>query len=460
MGSFCLFPATIVFMQKQKTMDMVHGPLVRNILIFSVPLMVSNLLQIAFNAADTIIVGKFSGQAALAAVGATGSLVNLIVSLFNGLAIGANIVIARQIGRNETDRISASVHSAFLLAVTGGILLTCAGLVFSPLLLKMMGTPQDIISMSVLYLRIYYLGSLPLLIYNFGAAILRSGGDTTRPTVYLMISGILNVFLNLFFVILLKMSVAGVALATVMSESVSAVLITRALLKEEGNLKLDIRKLSFDRELTVLIMKIGIPAGVQSMMWAISNVTVQSAINSFGSVAVAGNAAAANVESFVYIGMGAFSQAAITFTSQNAGAGEHERIRTIMVTVLVLIVASSWSIGALAWYFGRNLLAFYTNDPAVIDAGMVRMWYIVFWLFLNGILDVPASSMRGMGYSTLPTVLMMVGIVAVRLLYIRFIWTANPTLDVLYFCFPLSWVITCVLQFGFWLRCWKHNAIA
>lgn len=440
-------------MHKQKTIDMLHGPLVRNILIFSFPLMVSNLLQIAFNAADTIIVGKFSGQTALAAVGATGSLVNLIVSLFNGLGISSNIVIARQIGRNEKERISASVHTAYFLALAGGVLLTAVGFFLSPVLLKLMGTPDNIIHLSVLYLRIYFVGSLPMLIYNFGAAILRSGGDTARPTFYMMVSGILNVILNLIFVIGLKMSVAGVAAATVISQTVSALMITRALLNETGNLKLDFRKLQPDRELTGLIMRIGIPAGLQGMMWAISNVAVQSAVNSFGSVVVAGNAAAANIESFVYIGMGAFNSAAITFTSQNAGAGDKARIRRIFHTILIMMIIASWSTGALAWYFGRTLLSFYTNDPAVVDAGMVRMWYIVFWLFINGILDVPASSMRGMGFSALPTFMMLVGIVGVRLVYIQTVWRANPTLPVLYFCFPLSWVITTVLQYLFWRRC-------
>lgn len=435
---------------------MTHGPIVRNILLFAYPLVISNLLQIAFNAADTIIVGKFSGQAALAAVGATGSLVNLIVSLFNGLATGSNIVIARQIGRNEKEAISASVHTSYFLALAGGIILTVIGLLLSPSMLVFMGTPADIIGMSTLYLRIYFLGALPLLIYNFSAAILRSGGDTQRPTLYMALSGVLNVLLNLFFVIILKMSVAGVAWATVISESVSAVLITRALLHETGDTRLMFSRLVPDRQLTKMILKTGIPAGIQGIMWAISNIAVQSSINSFGSVAVAGNSAAQNIESFVCIGINALSQSVITFTSQNTGAGQKERIRKILIYVLILVTFSSWAAGALACYFGRSLLSFYTNDPAVIDAGMVRMRILVFWVFLNGMLDVPACSMRGMGYSSLPTILLMFGIVVVRLLYISFIWTAHPTLEVLYFCFPLSWAITNVLQFTFWHLCYKR----
>jgi len=392
-----------------QTMDMVHGPLIKNIFIFSVPLMMANLLEIAFNAADTIVVGKFSGQEALAAVGATGPIVNFMVSLFNGLAIGSNIVIARQLGSGKKDRISASVHTSYFLALAGGILLTIIGLLGSILFLDFMGTPSNIIDQSALYLRIYFMGSIPLLIYNFGSAVLRSKGDTAHPTLYLAIGGILNVILNLYFVIVLQMSVAGVAIATVISESVSAVLVTIQLMRENDSIRLDLRKIKMDRSLASSIMKIGIPAGLQSMMWSISNVAVQSGINGFGSTAVAGNSAAANIEGFVYIGMGAFSQACITFTSQCAGAGEKQRIKKILWLLVLLMIVSSWTVGSLAWFFGRFFLSFFTNDSSVIDMGMIRMWYVVFWLWLNGVLDIPASSLRGMGYSTTPTVAMLLG---------------------------------------------------
>lgn len=433
-----------------QTMDMVHGPLIKNIFIFSVPLMMANLLEIAFNAADTIVVGKFSGQEALAAVGATGPIVNFMVSLFNGLAIGSNIVIARQLGSGKKDRISASVHTSYFLALAGGILLTIIGLLGSILFLDFMGTPSNIIDQSALYLRIYFMGSIPLLIYNFGSAVLRSKGDTAHPTLYLAIGGILNVILNLYFVIVLQKSVAGVAIATVISESVSAVLVTIQLMRENDSIRLDLRKIKMDRSLASSIMKIGIPAGLQSMMWSISNVAVQSGINGFGSTAVAGNSAAANIEGFVYIGMGAFSQACITFTSQCAGAGEKQRIKKILWLLVLLMIVSSWTVGSLAWFFGRFFLSFFTNDSSVIDMGMIRMWYVVFWLWLNGVLDIPASSLRGMGYSTTPTVAMLLGIVGVRLLYIGTIWKLNPTLDVLYMCFPLSWVITLIILFVLW----------
>lgn len=437
---------------KNKTMDMVHGPLLKNIFIFSLPLMMSNLLEIAFNAADTIVVGKFSGQLALAAVGATGSIVGLMVSLFNGLAVGSNIVIAQQLGSGKQDRISASVHTSYFLALVGGVILTIIGFFGSVYFLEFMGTPSNIIADSALYLRIYFVGSIPLLVYTFGAAVLRSKGDTTNPTIYLALGGILNVALNLFFVVVLKMSVAGVALATVLSESVSAILVTIKLMKEQDSVHMELSQISLDKPLAASVMKIGIPAGLQTMMWSISNIAVQSGINGFGSTAVAGNSAAANVEGFVYIAMGAFSQACITFTSQCAGAGEKERIKKMFWVLMVLMFVTSWSVGALAWGFGRFFLSFFTNDVAVIDMGMIRMWYVVFWLWLNGVLDLPASSLRGMGYSTIPTVAMLLGIVGVRLLYIATIWQMNPTLDVLYMCFPISWVITLIIL----MLLWKH----
>ena len=441
---------------RKNTIDMVHGPLIKNTLIFAIPIMLANLLQIAFNAADTIVIGKFSGQIALAAVGAAGPVVNLMVSLFNGLSIGVNIVIARLIGSKNRDKISKSVHTSYFLALAGGLILTIVGLFGSSFFLSMMGTPSDILDQSMLYMRIYFLGSIPLLIYDVGAAILRSKGDTTRPTIYLAISGVLNVILNLIFVICFKLGVAGVAIATVISQCVSASLVTKDLLQEKDEMKLIPHHIAMDQDLFILMMKIGIPAGLQSMMWSISNVAVQSAINTFGSVAIAGNSAAANIEGFVYIGMGAFAQSCITFTSQCAGANEKQKIKKVMWVNMALIVVSCFVVGAILCGFGSFFLSLYTNDPEVIQMGMIRMLYVVFFLWLNGVLDIPASSLRGMGYSSTPTIAMLLGIVGFRLAYIATIWEMFPTLEVLYLCFPLSWTITSIIMLGLWFAIYKR----
>ncbi len=438
-----------------QSMDMVHGPLLKNLLIFSAPLMASYLLQIAFNAADTIVVGKFTGADALAAVGATGPLVNLLVALFNGLATGANIVIANMIGRKDHKNLSTAVHTSYFLALTGGFILTAAGVFISNPLLRAIGTPENIIAQSTLYMRIYFAGSIPLLVYSFGSAILRSKGDTARPTIYLAVSGILNIILNLFTVIQLRMGVAGVAIATAISETVSAIMVTISLIHETDDTRLIFSEISLDPVIFQRIMKIGIPAGVQGMMWSISNIAVQTAMNTFGSITVAGNSAALNLEGFVYVAMDAFNNACITFTSQAAGADDLKQIRRVMHVTLILMTCSSAAAGLLVSGFGNQLLSLYTNEPAVISAGMVRLHYVVLWLWINAALDIPAASMRGMGYSNTPTLVMMIGIVVVRVIYILTIWRADPALEVLYLCFPISWILTAIAMFLIWPRLFR-----
>ena len=323
-------------------------------------------------------------------------------------------------------------------------------------MLAAISTPADIIDQSVLYMRIYFAGSLPLLIYDFGSAILRSKGDTVRPTVYLTVAGILNIILNLYTVIVLKMGVSGVAIATVISEIVSAVLVTVSLMRQSDATRLEWRQIRLDRHIFSKIMRVGIPAGVQNMMWSVSNIAVQQAMNTFGSIVVAGNSAALNLEGFVYVSMNAFTDACITFTSQAAGAQDTHQVRRVMRVTLILMTIASASMGILLTVFGNSLLLLYTNAPDVIVAGMVRMRYVVLWLWINAVLDIPAASMRGMDYSSTPTVVMMLGIVVVRLIYIATFWRAHPTLEMLYFCFPLSWVITTIAMFLFWKRSYDH----
>lgn len=433
--------------RKKQEIDMLHGPLVKGILLFALPLMLSNLLQIGLNAADTIIVGKFSGQHALAAVGATGSIINLVVSLFNGIAIGANILIASLIGKGDRHLIRDGVHTSYFIAVIGGIILMIIGNILTVPMLHLINTPDDIISLSALYMRIYFVGALPLLVYNFGAAILRSKGDTARPARYLMISGIVNVVLNLLTVVVLKWSVAGVAISTVISETLSAFLVTKALMKEEDETRLVLKDIRMNPVQIREILKVGIPTGLQSSMWGISNMAIQSAINSFGSIIVAGDSAALNLESFVYIGMGAIGNAAVTFVSQNYGAKNKKRIGEIIAVTTVLIAVISFLEGAIIHFNGSFFLSLYTDEPLVVEAGKLRLAYVTFWLFLNGILDIPADGLRGMGYGTLPTLIMFVGIVCVRVVYVYTIFAYFKTMPALYMCYPVSWIVTMILQF-------------
>ncbi len=441
---------------KSNDIDMVNGPLMKNLFIFAVPLMFTNFLQILFNAADTVVVGKFAGQHALAAVGATGSIVFLLTALFNGLSTGSNVVIAKLLGSKDDERIKKTVHTSMAIALWGGILLAVVGVFFAKYLLVAMSTPSDIINLSDLYMKIYFGGSIFLLIYNFGAAVLRSKGDTKRPLYFLMFSGVLNVVLNLIFVINFKMSVAGVALATIISEAVSAFLVVYTLMHEEDATRLELRKIKLDMDIARDIMHVGIPAGIQGMVFSISNVVIQSSINSFGSsTIVAGNSAGANLEGFVYIGMMSFTQATITFTSQNYGAKNYSAIKKILNATLLLTAFSGFLVGFIVWIFGDFFLSLYANEPQVIDVGMIRLTYVALLLFLNGILDVYVSSMRGMGSSTLPTVIMLVGICGVRLVWIWTVFAAIPTLEIIYLCFPISWIVTAIIQGGLWLHTYK-----
>lgn len=448
-------------MQSKQTPDLVNGPLLSNMITFAIPLMLATALQMCFNAADTIVVGKFAGQQALAGVGATGSLVFLLTSLFNGLSIGTNVVTARSIGSRDDELLSKAVHTAFCIAIAGGLFLTTLGLCASRPLLELMNTPESIIELSALYMRIYFLGSLAMLTYNFGATILRSKGDTRRPLVFLAISGVVNVILNLIFVIIFQMSTAGVAAATVISQILAAGMVVYVLAHETDATKLIPARLRPDLSLVKEILRIGIPAGISGMMFSISNVVVQSSLNSFNSsVIVAGNAAAANIENFVYIGMGAFSQASITFVSQNMGAERYDNLLRIVKTTLVLSMSSAFLLSSLARFNGPVLLNLYTDEAAVIEAGMIRLKYVAFWLMLNASLDVFVNAVRGMGNSTMPTVIMMIGICGVRLLWL---WTVFPrihTLEMIYICFPISWTVTTILEGMLWYHDYKKLTAA
>ncbi len=442
----------------RKSMDMANGPLLKNILIFSIPLIFSNILQMFFNSADTIIVGKFAGDKALAAVGSTSSIVFLITSLFNGLATGTNVVVARYIGTGNKDKIKDSVHTSIALATAGGIVLTFIGLFFSKAFLRMMSTPEDFIDLSATYMRIYFMGVIFLLLYNFGSAILRSKGDTQRPLYFLLISGVLNIVLNFITVYFFHLSVIGAASATVASEALSAFLVLNVLFHEEDATRLDMKHLYFDKESILNIMRIGIPAGLSGAVFALSNVVIQSSINSFNSTdVVAGNAAGNNVENYVYIGYMAFTQATITFTSQCMGAGRLDRIKQIMVTTMAMVVVGAIIMGTAVYLAGPFVLKFYTDKPEVVAVGMVRIRLVASLLVLNGILDVFVNSLRGMGVSTLPTILMVVGICGVRLLWIYTMFPIHHTLESIYLCFPISWAVTSIVEFILWIIVYRRT---
>lgn len=442
---------------KTKTIDMTNGALVPNLWMFAMPLMLTNFLQMLFNAADTVVVGRFAGQQALAAVGATGSLCFLLISLFNGLSIGSNVIIARYLGANNPQKVEKAVHTSIAMSIISGLFLSVIGLFLSKPLLRMMSTPSDIIDLSALYLRIYFIGTFFSIVYNFGSSILRAKGDTKRPLYFLCVSGVTNVLLNLLFVVVFKLSVAGVAYATVISQAVSAFMVIVTLLREKDFTRFEPKKLCLDMPMVASIIRIGIPAGIQGMVFSLSNVVIQSSINSFNSsTIVAANSAAANLEGFVYIGIMAFTQACTTFTSQNIGAGKAGRVKEIMKSTLVMAVVSAVLLGGIMWIFGDFFLSFYTSEAAVIATGKIRLTYVALPLVLNGILDILVASLRGMGYSSLPTIVMILGICGVRLGWIWMVFPMFNTLPMVYICFPISWAVTSVVQWIFWIKCHNH----
>lgn len=424
--------------------DMCSGPILPRLLAFTLPLMCSSVLQLLFNAADIIVVGKFAGDNALAAVGSNTALINLLTNFFLGLSIGANVLVARFHGAKEEQEVADTVHTAMLLSIYSGIILTLVGCIGARQILIWMQTPEEVLGLAATYLRIYFLGMTAMMLYNFGSAILRGVGDTKRPLMYLAVSGIINVGLNLLFVVVFRMSVSGVGLATVISQCTSAVLILRCMLKDGGDIRLDFRKLKLHRQKFLSILRVGLPASFQGIIFAISNVIIQSSVNSFGAVTIAGNSAASNIEGFVYVSMNAFYQATISFTSQNVGAGKYERINKILLRAQVCVIVVGLLLGNLAVYFGHSLLGFYTSSEVVKAAGMKRLGIISRTYALCGMMDVMVGSLRGMGYSVLPTIVSLIGACGLRLIWIFTFFRAEQfhTLTSLYMTYPVSWIVT------------------
>ncbi len=422
-------------------MDLLHGSLWDKILMFALPLAASSILQQLFNSADVAVVGRFAGSRALAAVGSNGPVINLLVNIFVGLSVGANVIIARYLGQGDKKKVHDAVHTSILVALLSGLLLTVLGLIITRPILTLMSTPDEIIDLASLYLRIYFLGMPFIMLYNFGAAILRSRGDTKRPFICLLISGIVNVILNLFFVIVCKMSVAGVGIATVVSNIISSLLVLYFLTHEKSDIHLSLKELKIDVRILKEIARIGLPAGLQGVVFSFSNICVQSALNSLGSDAVAGSAAALNFEYFTYFLLNAFTQACVTFTSQNYGACEYERCHKVTRICVAMGFVFSTALSVSFYLLGENVLRFYTTEPAVLEIGLVRMRYCLLLQFTNVFMDVFSGSLRGLGYSMIPALISLASSCGLRLLWVYTAFPRSQTFETLLLTYPISWII-------------------
>lgn len=431
---------------KNKDIDMLNGPLLGRLILYTIPIILSGLLQLLFNAVDMIVVGRYAGENALAAVGSTSSLINLLTNLFIGLSVGANVLTAHFIGAKRDEDASECVHTSIMTGLLCGIVLAVIGFFVVGPILKLMGAPEDILPLSALYLRIYFMGMPVVLLYNYGSAILRSVGDTRNPLVFLSISGVINLILNLIFVIFFKMSVAGVALATVISQAVSAYLVLNCLSKKEGAVRFDFRKLHINKRMILRIMQIGLPAGIQGTLFSFSNVIIQSSINIFGPVAMAGSAAAASIEGFVYISMNAFHQTTLNFVGQNCGARQFERVKKIIIMSFIMV--SVWGImaGGFCYYNAGRLLSIYSSEPEVIKQGIIRITYICLPYLLCGQMEVIVGGLRGMGVAIRPMIISLLGACAFRIVWIMTAFRASMSLETLYLSYPISWILTTSAQ--------------
>ncbi len=433
--------------RRSNEIDMCTGPVAGKILRFSIPVMLSGMLQLLFNAADVMVIGQNCGSVSLAAVGSNGAVINLIVNLFLGISIGTNVLVARAVGRQHRDRVFRSVHTAILLSLILGLITGVFGAVTAPRLLHLISVPDDVLPLASLYLRIYFIGIPATVVYNFGAAILRAVGDTKNPLYFLTGAGILNVICNLIFVKVFLLDVAGVAIASALSQYLAATLVVRCLIKQDGICKLDLRKLHLYQEELVEMIRIGVPAGLQSTIFSVSNVLIQSGLNGFGSTVMAGNSAASNLDALVYVAQNSFYQAAVSFVSQNVGADKPERIRHIAVSCYLLVTLVGVAIGTTFYVFGRELLRIFSPEAGVIEIGMVRLKWVCVPYFLCGLMEVGCGIVRGLGYAWLPMIVSTVGGCVLRVIWIYTIFQWEHTLDVLYFSYPVSWLATAAVHF-------------
>ncbi|MBR5408023.1 MAG: MATE family efflux transporter [Lachnospiraceae bacterium] len=426
--------------------DMLNGPLFGKIVRYALPLIAAGILQLLFNTADMVVVGRYAGANALGAVGATASLINLLINVFMGLSVGANVAIAHYFGAGRHKELSKALHTSITLSLVCGAALLLIGQIVCGPMLKLMGTPGDILPLSVSYMKIYFLGMPVMLLYNFGAAILRAVGDTKRPLYYLFTAGVINIILNLIFVIGFNMNVRGVAWATIISQAVSAALIVKCLIKNSGPCRLELKKLCLDKAMVARIARVGLPAGFQGAVFSISNVLIQSSVNSFGAVAVAGNTATCSLEGFVYNSMNSFHQTSLSFTGQNTGAKKMGRVQKVLWMCGLCVTVTGLVMGLTGLHFGRQLLSIYTDDNAVIEYGLRRMSIIFPTYFLCGLMEVVVGSLRGMGFSVMPMTVSLLGACGFRILWIMTVFAADHTPEILYASYPISWFITALVH--------------
>lgn len=435
-------------MQTKNQIDMTTGGIVQKLLIFSIPIIFSGILQLVFNAADIIVVGQFAGDESLAAVGATSSLINLLIGLFTGLATGTNVIAANYLGAQKLENVKKTVHTSIIVSIFAGIFLTIIGISFAKPILKLMKIPSEVLPLATVYLKIYFGGITTTMLYNFGSSLLRAKGDTKRPLYVLLIAGIINVILNLLFVIVFKMNVAGVALATIISQDFSAVCILFMLVQEKNEFKLTLKNLKFDKHIFIKMIKIGVPAGFQGMMFSFSNVIIQSAINSFGAVIIAGNSAALSIEGFVYIAMNGFAQGTLTFTSQNYGAKKYDRIKTVAITSEIIVFLIGTILGGIVILFSEQILSLYTKSQDALEAGKIRLLVICSVYCLCGMMDVIGNIIRGIGHSILPMIVTLAGACGLRILWIATLFQIPKfhSTYTIYFSYPVSWLITFLIE--------------
>ena len=445
---------------KSKNQSMLQGPLLGSIISYTVPIILTSILQLLFNAADLVVVGRFCGSISVAAVGATGSITALIVNLFIGLSVGAGVTVAHGVGSREDEVVHRTVHTAIPMALVSGAVLTVLGILLSEKLLTMMGTPENVLKLSTVYMQIYFAGITFTMIYNFAASILRAVGDTRSPLVFLTIAGVINVLLNLIFVTVLHMNVAGVALATAISQAFSAVAMVIVLMKRTDAAKLNLKKLRFYGEQMKKMIRIGLPAGIQSSLFSISNVMIQSSVNSFGDILMSGNAASQNIEGFLYVTMNSFHQTAVNFIGQNVGAKQYGRVKKIVWICLGCVLVTGFAMGTLICGFGEQLLSIYITDSAEAVAwGLVRMGIIARFYFLCGVMDVSTGALRGLGASVSPMVISVLGVCGIRIGWIATIFQIPRfhTPQCLYSSYIFSWTLTFLIQMYAFMKIYKKQ---